>query len=165
MEPPVGVHLISVETALEMYDAVNHALPEMDVSVFAAAVADFRPDNPDDEKLKRADTEGGFAVSFTGNPDVAGDTVSRRKPGSVAVGFALETSDLIKNAEQKLIAKSFDLLVANDATDEESGFDVPTKRVTILSPERDPEELPLMLKPSVAEVIIDRICDRLADDL
>jgi phosphopantothenoylcysteine decarboxylase/phosphopantothenate--cysteine ligase len=96
---------------------------------------------------------------------VAGDTISRRKPGSVAVGFALETSDLIKNAEQKLIAKSFDLLVANDATDEESGFDVPTNRVTILSPERDPEELPLMLKPSVAEVIIDRICDRLADDL
>ena len=127
MEPPVGVHLISVETALEMYDAVNHALPEMDVSVFAAAVADFRPDNPDDEKLKRADTEGGFAVSLTGNPDVAGDTVSRRKPGSVTVGFALETSDLIKNAEQKLIAKSFDLLVANDATDEESGFDVPYK--------------------------------------
>ena len=165
MEPPVGVHLISVETALEMHDAVNRALPEMDVSVFAAAVADFRPDNPDDEKLKRADTEGGFAVSFTGNPDVAGDTISRRKPGSVAVGFALETSDLIKNAEQKLIAKSFDLLVANDATDEESGFDVPTNRVTILSPERDPEELPLMLKPSVAEVIIDRICDRLADDL
>ena len=165
MEPPVGVHLISVETALEMYDAVNHALPEMDVSVFAAAVADFRPDNPDDEKLKRADTEGGFAVSLTGNPDVAGDTVSRRKPGSVAVGFALETSDLIKNAEQKLIAKSFDLLVANDATDEGSGFDVPTNRVTILSPERDPEEIPLMLKPSVAEVIIDRICDRLADVL
>ena len=165
MEPPVGVHLISVETALEMYDAVNHALPEMDVSVFAAAVADFRPDNPDDEKLKRADTEGCFAVSLTGNPDVAGDTVSRRKPGSVAVGFALETSDLIKNAEQKLIAKSFDLLVANDATDEGSGFDVPTNRVTILSPERDPEEIPLMLKPSVAEVIIDRICDRLADVL
>ena len=165
MEPPVGVHLISVETALEMYDAVNHALPEMDVSVFAAAVADFRPDNPDDEKLKRADTEGDFAVSLTGNPDVAGDTVSRRKPGSVAVGFALETSDLIKNAEQKLIAKSFDLLVANDATDEGSGFDVPTNRVTILSPERDPEEIPLMLKPSVAEVIIDRICDRLADVL
>ena len=165
MEPPVGVHLISVETALEMYDAVNHALPEMDVSVFAAAVADFRPDNPDDEKLKRADTEGGFSVSLTGNPDVAGDTVSRRKPGSVAVGFALETSDLIKNAEQKLIAKSFDLLVANDATDEGSGFDVPTNRVTILSPERDPEEIPLMLKPSVAEVIIDRICDRLADVL
>ena len=165
MEPPVGVHLISVETALEMYDAVNHALPEMDVSVFAAAVADFRPDNPDDEKLKRADTEGDFAVSLTGNPDVAGDTVSRRKPGSVAVGFALETSDLIKNAEQKLIAKSFDLLVANDATDEESGFDVPTNRVTIFSPERDPEEIPLMLKPSVAEVIIDRICDRLADVL
>ena len=165
MEPPVGVHLISVETALEMYDAVNHALPEMDVSVFAAAVADFRPDNPDDEKLKRADTEGDFAVSLTGNPDVAGDTVSRRKPGSVAVGFALETSDLIKNAEQKLIAKSFDLLVANDATDEESGFDALTNRVTILSPETEPEELPLMLKPSVAEVIIDRICDRLADDL
>ena len=165
MEPPVGVHLISVETALEMYDAVNHALPEMDVSVFAAAVADFRPDNPDDEKLKRADTEGGFSVSLTGNPDVAGDTVSRRKPGSVAVGFALETSDLIKNAEQKLIAKSFDLLVANDATDEESGFDALTNRVTILSPETEPEELPLMLKPSVAEVIIDRICDRLADVL
>jgi phosphopantothenoylcysteine synthetase/decarboxylase len=56
-------------------------------------------------------------------------------------------------------------LVANDATDEESGFDVPTNRVTILSPERDPEELPLMLKLSLAEVIIDRICDRLADDL
>lgn len=165
MEPPVGVHLISVETAREMHDAVNHALPDMDVSIFAAAVADFRPGNPEEEKLKRADRKGDFMVSFTGNPDVAGDTVSRRKPGSVAVGFALETRDLIKNAEKKLIAKSFDLLVANDVTEGESGFDVPTNRVTILSPGSEPEELPLMLKLSVAEVILDRICDRLTNEL
>lgn len=165
IEPPVGVHLTSVETADDMHDAVDTALPKMDVSIFAAAVADFRPENPTREKLKRADTKEGFSVSFKGNPDVAGDTASRRKLGSMAVGFALETNDLIKNAQKKLISKSFDLLVANDANDENSGFDVATNRVTILSRGREPEQLPLMLKPSVAEVVMDRICDQLADQL
>ena len=164
LEPPVGVHLISVETAHEMHDAVYDALPKMDVSIFAAAVADFRPESPNQEKLKRSDRKEAFSVSFKGTPDIAGDTASRRKPGSVAVGFALETNDLIKNAEKKLISKSFDLLVANDATDEDSGFDVATNRVTILSRGREPEQLSLMLKPSVAEVIMDRICDQLDDE-
>jgi len=161
LEPPVGVRLISVETAHEMHDAVHDALPNMDVSIFAAAVADFRPEIPNQEKLKRSDRKEGFSVSFKDNPDIAGDTASRRKPGSVAVGFALETNDLIKNAEKKLISKSFDLVVANDATDEDSGFDVATNRVTILSRGREPEQLSLMPKPSVAEVVMDRICDQL----
>lgn len=162
--PPVGVDYVPVETAVEMLEAVSDLLPSAHVSVFAAAVADFRPVDPRDHKVKRADTGGELTVELTENPDVAGDTVSSRREGSVAVGFALETSDLIANAEKKLNAKALDFLVANDATDEDSGFDVPTNRVTILSADGEPEELPLMIKEEVAEEILDRIAGRLTGE-
>jgi phosphopantothenoylcysteine decarboxylase/phosphopantothenate--cysteine ligase len=80
-----------------------------------------------------------------------------RKRGSFAVGFALETNDLLVNAQKKLEAKDFDLLVANDATEVGSGFEVPTNRVTFLSRDGAPEELPLMSKEAVAEELIERV--------
>ena len=88
-----------------------------------------------------------------------------RKPGSVTVGFALETSDLLANAKKKLEEKEFDFIVANDAMGEGSGFDVETNRVAILSPGSDPEMLPLMSKDTVAEEILDRVGQRLSSEL
>ncbi|HIF23119.1 MAG TPA: hypothetical protein EYQ27_14750 [Gemmatimonadetes bacterium] len=97
--------------------------------------------------------------------DVAAGTAASRKPGSVAVGFALETNDLLANAHKKLKSKGFDLLVANDATEAGSGFEVPTNRVTILSNGGDPEELPLMSKEAVAEELMERVLNRMDGDL
>ena len=131
------------------------------MTVFAAAVADFRPLEASDQKVKRADTGDALTVPLMVTPDVAADTVGLRKEGSLAVGFALETNDLLANARKKLEAKGFDLLVANDATEAGSGFEVPTNHVTLLSSDGAPEELPLMGKEALAEELIERVLRRL----
>jgi phosphopantothenoylcysteine decarboxylase/phosphopantothenate--cysteine ligase len=163
LPPPVGVDMISVETAAEMYEAVSARIPAADVTVFAAAVADFRPEESRGFKLKRKEVGDELTLSLEATPDVAAGTRSLRKAGSVAVGFALETNDLLANARMKLEAKGFDLLVANDMTMAGAGFEVDTNRVTILAPGRDPVELPLLSKDEVAEEIMDRISSRLGD--
>lgn len=157
LEDPHGVEVVRVETAQEMFDEVSEGLPEADVSIFASAVADFRPADPSEVKLKRADVGPELALSLTENPDVAGGTRERRKTGSIAVGFALETQSLLENGHKKLEAKAFDLLVANDATEEGAGFEVDTNRVTLLTPGKPHEELPLLSKDEVAEIILDRV--------
>jgi phosphopantothenoylcysteine decarboxylase/phosphopantothenate--cysteine ligase len=161
LEIPVGVDLIPVESALEMHDAVQGLVSSADVTVFAAAVADFRPLEARDQKVKRADTGGVLNVSLVTTPDVAADTMGLRKEGSLAVGFGLETDDLLVNAQKKLEAKGFDLLVANDATEAGSGFEVLTNRVTLLSGDGAREELPLMGKEALAEELIERVLRRL----
>ena len=163
LEHPYGVDVVRVDTAEEMLDAVSGLLPSADVSVFAAAVADFRPNAPMDEKVKREDTGEELTVSMTANPDITRATAAMRKPGSVTVGFALETGDLIENAARKLERKAFDLVVANDATEEGAGFEGVTNRVTILSPDGEPEALSLMSKDQVAEEILDRVASRLRE--
>jgi phosphopantothenoylcysteine decarboxylase/phosphopantothenate--cysteine ligase len=157
LDHPFGVDVVSVETAVEMREAVAGRLGQADVSVFSAAVADFRPTEPNDRKVKRADTRGTLTVDMEANPDVALDTRDARRPGSVAVGFALETDDLLANAAKKLEKKGFDLLVANDATEEGAGFGVSTNRVTILGADGSVSALPLLSKDEVAEELLDRV--------
>jgi len=157
LEDPHGVEVTRVETAQEMFDEVSGSLPEVDVSIFASAVADFRPVDPAEGKIKRAEVGPEMALTLTENPDVAGGTRERRKEGSIAVGFALETEDLLKNGHKKLESKGFDLLVANDATEEGAGFEVETNRVTLLTSEEPNEELPLLSKNEVAEIVLDRV--------
>lgn len=157
LDAPVGVERIGVETAREMHAAVSERLPASEVTVFAAAVADYRPADARTSKLKRKDEGSGLQVALTANPDVAADTRERRREGSVTVGFALETDHLLENARAKLDGKGFDLLVANDATGEGAGFDVETNRVTLLDAAGESEELPLLSKDEVAERILDRV--------
>jgi phosphopantothenoylcysteine decarboxylase/phosphopantothenate--cysteine ligase len=157
LDPPFGVDLVRVETAHEMHDAVAARVGSADVSVFAAAVADFRPVDPASRKVKREQAGPDLTVPLTENPDVARDTRDARKAGAVTVGFALETDDLIANARRKLASKGFDLVVANDATEEGAGFGVATNRVTILRIDGEAEELPLLSKEAVAEALLDRV--------
>jgi phosphopantothenoylcysteine decarboxylase/phosphopantothenate--cysteine ligase len=161
LEPPVGVELVRVQSAADMLQAVSASIPEADVSVFAAAVADFRPAQAEGQKVKRDSVGEGFKVALAPNPDIARETWEKRKQGSISVGFALETTDLLDNARKKLETKGFDLLVANDVTQEGAGFDVETNRVTILSAGGDVEELPLLSKDAVAEEILDRAALRM----
>jgi phosphopantothenoylcysteine decarboxylase/phosphopantothenate--cysteine ligase len=159
---PYGVRTVRVETAQEMHDAVAAVLGDADLSVFAAAVADFRPGSPHDRKVKRAHAGDALTIDLVANPDVALDTRALRKAGSVAVGFALETDDLRENARKKLEAKGFDLIVANDAGEEGAGFGVETNRVTLLSRDGRCDALPLMSKDEVADILLDRVADCLA---
>ena len=157
LDPPFGVELIRVETAQEMHDAVATRIGDTNVNVFSAAVADFRPADARQSKLKRSDTGGTMTVDLTQNPDVANDTRSARKAGSINVGFALETGDVLVHAAAKLERKGFDLLVANDATEEGAGFGVSTNRVTVLLPDGSNEALPLLSKNEVADEVLDRV--------
>lgn len=157
LDDPVGVETVRVETAVEMHEVVEGLAPTADVAIFAAAVADFRPETAGGRKVKRAEAGSGWEVRLVENPDVAGGTRELRKPGAVAVGFALETDDLEAHAAEKLRAKGFDLVVANAVGEPGAGFEVETNRVTLITRQGAPEPLPLMTKVRVAAEVLDRV--------
>ena len=154
---PPGVAVVRVETAREMRDAVLSRVEAADVAVHAAAVADYRPRAPRTDKLKREETGPEFAVDLVENPDIAAESRARMRPGSVSVGFALETTDLVTRAAGKLAAKGFDLIVANPAGRPDAGFEADTNRITLLGVDTPPRELPLMTKSAAAWRILDAV--------
>ena len=158
---PYGVKVRAVETAMEMRDAVLAEIGEADVAIHAAAVADYRPGSPSAHKIKRRMSGKELTVGMVANPDIAAESAHLMKAGSVSAGFALETAELVARAEEKLVAKGFDLIVANRAGEADSGFDTDTNRVTILGRDMPPRELPLMSKFALAGEIMDLIEDRL----
>ncbi|HET6228548.1 MAG TPA: bifunctional phosphopantothenoylcysteine decarboxylase/phosphopantothenate--cysteine ligase CoaBC [Longimicrobiaceae bacterium] len=156
LAPPPGVEVERVETAEEMRNAVASALPSADVLVMSAAVADFRPADPAERKIKKEDGEIP-TIRLEATADVLKATREARPPACVVVGFALETNDAVSNGRRKLEAKGLDLLVVNDATEPGAGFEVATNRVVLLQPGRDDEALPLLHKAEVADRILDRV--------
>jgi phosphopantothenoylcysteine decarboxylase/phosphopantothenate--cysteine ligase len=152
---PTGAEPEAVETTLEMAEAVRAALPVADVLVMAAAPADFRSVTLATSKIKKRGQGESFA--FEQNPDILATTRDARKPGLVAVGFALETDDLLEHARAKLVAKGLDLIVANSAREAGAGFGHDTNRVTIIPARGEAEALPLMSKDDVADAILDRV--------
>lgn len=161
VDAPHGVDLVEVETALEMREAVMARVDGADVAIHAAAVADYRPGSPRREKMKREAMGDELTVDLVVNPDIAAESAGNMKAGSVAAGFALETDDLLARAGKKLAAKGFDLIVANRAGEQGSGFDADTNRVTIVTRDEPPRELPLMSKFAVAGEILEAIEVRL----
>jgi phosphopantothenoylcysteine decarboxylase/phosphopantothenate--cysteine ligase len=169
VEPPSGAHVARVETAAEMQAALRALTPPegavFDVLVMAAAVADFRPKTTSDKKLGRA---AGMKLELDSTPDLLAETSERVRTGSrssgalrpILVGFAAETGST-ERAADKVRAKGVDLLVANDVTEPGSGFGTDTNRVTIYYPEGAPEQLPMLTKREVAELLLDRILIRL----
>lgn len=153
--PPHDVRLIAVESTAQMADAVRSELPAADVLVMAAAPADFRPTVVAPGKIKKGARPDSVALQNT--DDILASSRDARKKGSVIVGFALETDDVIRHAREKLAAKALDLIVVNDAREKGAGFGVDTNRVTILSPAADPEVLPLLTKAETADAILDRV--------
>lgn len=161
LDPPCGADLVRVETALEMREAVMERVGTADVAIHTAAVADYRPRSPSPEKMKREAIGDETAIDLVANPDIAAESAGKMKAGSVAVGFALETDDLLARAERKLAAKRLDLIVANRAGEAGAGFETDTNRVTILAPGEPPRELPMMTKFAVAWEILEVIEARL----
>jgi phosphopantothenoylcysteine decarboxylase / phosphopantothenate---cysteine ligase len=138
-----------------MCGAVSEALPSADALIMAAAPADFGAAAPAAEKIKKRDAPSHLDLSPT--PDILLATRGQRRPGTIIVGFALETTDVLSNAREKLAAKALDLVVVNDATESGAGFGVDTNRVTLLGADGTAEEVPLMRKDGVADAILDRI--------
>lgn len=159
LPPPVGVHLRRVETTAEMADAVAELLPTADVLIMAAAPADYRPVDPADRKRPRHDGE--FILRLAPTDDILLATRGARRPGSLVVGFALETGDAVAKGRAKLERKALDLIVVNDMHDEGAGFEVDTNAVTILARDGAEIRVPLAAKRAVADVILDAVEARL----
>ncbi|RYD04607.1 hypothetical protein N752_14635 [Desulforamulus aquiferis] len=126
--PPIE-EVIQVETAIQMYQAVADRFSRANILVKAAAVADYRPDNICDQKIKKA--AGEMNIELVANPDILAHMGSRKSDKQFLVGFAAETNDLDKNALSKLEKKNLDLLIANDVTQPGAGFDYDTNAVRI----------------------------------
>ncbi|MCH8236318.1 MAG: bifunctional phosphopantothenoylcysteine decarboxylase/phosphopantothenate--cysteine ligase CoaBC [Chloroflexi bacterium] len=150
---PPCVTLATVGSALEMRDAVQSACAGSDLLIMAAAVSDYRPANPADQKIKKTGDDS-LIIELVQNPDIVAGVTGDRL---VKVAFAAETNNIIENADAKLLAKGVDLIVANDITAEHSGFGTDTNAVTFVYPDREPEQMPLMDKFDVGNALLDRV--------
>lgn len=155
---PAGVRRVDVETALEMRDAVRAGFPACDVAVMAAAVSDFRPARASERKIKKEDLppEAGLTLELVRNPDIL-EEISRERGRRIVVGFAAESHDVVAAGRRKLARKGCDLIVANDVSRRDAGFDSDTNAVVLIAPDGDVEELPLLPKREVAARLLDRI--------
>jgi len=152
---PRGPRVIQIDTTDAMARAVAGEIGAADALVMAAAPADFTVKQVSSSKMKR---EGGApSLDLVETADILKGVSSSRKKGSVVVGFALETGDAVRRGEEKLRAKDLDMIVVNDQNEEGAGFGGDTNRVTLMSRDGKREELPLMLKTELAEVLLDRI--------
>ena len=149
-----GIKLINVVTALEMLDSVKRNIAWCDVIVMAAAVADWRPAAVACHKIKKRKCQ--LMLKLVPTPDIL-QTIRPFKKKRVYVGFAAETNDLIKEASRKLVEKGLDIVVANDVSKKDSGFEVDTNRVTVISSSGWMIQLPLMSKKQVASRLVEII--------
>jgi phosphopantothenoylcysteine decarboxylase/phosphopantothenate--cysteine ligase len=155
LTPPVGLKkFIQIESANEMYEAVVDNMDESDVIVKSAAVADYKPKNIADKKIKKKDDD--LFIELSRNKDIAQE-IGKIKKDKVLVGFAAETNDLIENAKGKVKRKNLDFIVANDLTLEGSGFGVDTNIVKIIDKAGKAYQYPKMSKDEVANVILDKV--------
>jgi len=152
LETPANVERIDVRTAEEMYDAVVQHFPECSIAILAAAVADYRPAERQDLKIKR-DKEP-LTLSLEPTRDILA-SVAKNKGEKLVVGFAAETNNVAENARKKLVVKNADLIVANDVSQEEAGFDHDTNIVTLFSRDGRDLALPKMTKSEVAQRVLD----------
>jgi len=151
---PPGVQFIPVKTALQMREAVLKNLKGATVVIKAAAVADYRPAVCEKSKIKKSDGE--MMLPLERNPDIISE-IARKKGKRTIVGFSMESDHLIEYARKKLFDKGMDLIVANDITEAGAGFGGDTNIVRILDRDGGIEELPLLSKLEVADVILDRV--------
>ncbi len=154
LRPPPGIRVIPVQTAAEMREAVLHALPPATVVVKAAAVADYRAAAPAAAKIRSK--QRGLTLALEPTPDILAE-VGRAKGSRFLVGFAAETGDPRAGARAKLEAKGVDLMVANDVSRADIGFDAEQNQVVLLDRWGGAVELPRRPKLEVADAILDRV--------
>lgn len=160
LEPPMFVNVIPVVSAEDMYEAVMDCFDEQDIVIKAAAVADYRPKNPADEKVKKK--EGELVIELEKTTDIL-KTLGERKDKQFLCGFSMETENMLENSREKLRRKNLDMIVANNLKTKGAGFGTDTNIVTILT-EQDTKELEIMSKDEVAGVIVDNILERIKKD-
>ena len=155
IEIPFGIsEVIKIKSAGQMYEAVTSRFYEMDIVIKSAAVADYKPKNISDSKIKKSDSD--LVLELDRNKDILFE-LGKLKTKQVLVGFAAETDDLIANAQKKLAKKNLDFIVANDLKQEGAGFAGDTNIVKLLFADGNIEELPIMTKNQLSKEIYDKI--------
>ena len=157
LKPVDGVKLVPIITAQDMLEAVQKALPETDILIKAAAVADYRPSTVADEKLKKKDGE--LSIPLDRTADILAWVSQNRHEGLFVCGFSMETENMLENSRKKLIKKKLDMIVANNLKTQGAGFGVETNVVTLITKDTV-TELPLMGKDEVAGTLLDEIMRR-----
>ncbi len=155
LKPPAYVDCVDVVSAEEMFQAVAGRAGEQDIIIKAAAVADYRPGETADHKIKKAEGQG-MALTLERTQDILLWLGEHKKPGQFLCGFSMETENLIENSRKKLQKKNLDLVAANSLRQEGAGFGGSTNVLTLVSPEGE-EPLPLMSKDEAAHRLLDRI--------
>jgi len=153
--PPTKARILRTETALEMANAVEQELDGKSVFIASAAVVDYRPTHPANQKIKKK--EQTLTLSLEKTPDILTNVSKHRQDGMLVIGFAAETENVLDNARDKLRSKNLDVIVANDVSRSDSGFDTQTNAITILTRNQEALELPLMSKREAADRILDTI--------
>lgn len=157
LQPPAQVETINVRSTREMYDAVRGRLPEATVFIGCAAVADFRPAQKADNKIKKLGRTN-ITLELETTEDIIAAVGSAPNPNQrLVIGFAAESQELLDYAERKLREKGMDAIVANDITRQDAGFDTDTNAATILRRDGSRTELPLQDKRALAERVLDEI--------
>ena len=169
---PDGVSVRRIVSALDMLAAVEEEVGSADALVMAAAVADWRPESVADAKLKKRSgagrggafeaADGRATLRLVATPDIL-ETIRPRKGRRIFVGFAAETDDMLAEAATKLRRKGLDLIVANDVSRADAGFEVDTNAVVFLTPDGRCEALPLQSKRAVADRLVERVEQLLHD--
>ena len=155
LNPPANVKTVQVETTQQMMDACLAAYNDMDIVIKAAAVADYRPHDVAEQKIKKK-TDDALTVVMDKNPDIL-KALGERKEKQFLVGFAAETQNLIANAKEKICKKNLDMIVANDVTLQGAGFNSDTNIVKFLFPDGEVRELEQMTKAEVAEELLNTV--------
>jgi len=159
---PFGVEVEAVRSAGEMRRAMLKHLPEADIVIKAAAVADYRPTRFSPSKMKK--TKERLSLELERTPDILKE-IGKKKGKRILIGFAAETEELVENARGKLWEKNLDLIVANEIGQSQGGFAQETNQVKIIDREGGVEVLPLLPKAQVAEIILERAMELVKGEL
>lgn len=154
LTPPLFVNTVPVVSAQDMFEAVESRFSDTDILVMAAAVADYRPKEFVDHKIKKK--EGDNCLELARTTDILGTLAGRKKTGQFICGFSMETENLLENSTEKLKKKNLDMIAANNLRTEGAGFGTDTNVVTLIRPDRV-TELPILSKLEVAHRILDSI--------
>ena len=151
---PGYMEIVDVESAQEMFEAVTSRALEMDIIIKAAAVADYRPAQVADNKIKKKD--GDLALPLERTLDILGTLGKNKRPGQFLCGFSMETENLLENSRKKLEKKNLDMVAANNVKVAGAGFGVDTNVLTLITAAGE-KELPLMSKDAAADALLDAI--------
>ena len=156
---PSGVDFISVDSAVSMQEAVEARYNDVNVVIMAAAVSDFRVLHKAEQKIKKMES---MTIELVKNPDIL-QGLGSKKSHQILVGFAAETEHVIKYGQDKVVKKNLDMLVANDVSKSNAGFNVDTNEGYFLYPDKEPKEMPNMKKSDLARHILREVIDLVAN--